>query len=422
MKKIILKEIHLSEWKAKNLSVKFNPEITNISGRNEIGKSSLLHAFTWALTGFTTATASKNEEIFDNRVPVSPDTPPASVKVVLTINDIEYTIERTAIAKFKHPRGRVEWVKESSDQYIIKIDNVEYSATNYEVWVENVICPIKHLPFLIDGAFFSALTIVSTQKARDVLSSIVGDIDIEGFEDVKEALQEYSIDKYKALVLSNIKAIKAKIDSIPTTLKIVEQIEKEWRDAHNKENAIHLFNEAALIISNEGVCSACGDIAALDAFALASRSIGVFDFLEELKSKLNTAMTQRKELAAGLVRCEGVKQRIDEYIEAKAEACANSINRRLEGANVEMFSLQKNGEKTPDCMLTDSNGVHYATLSTSARLRVNIAVQNFFREHYKVDMITWIDEAAVFDNKSLPRPLGQVCYLYAGDSETLKIK
>jgi hypothetical protein len=87
-----------------------------------------------------------------------------------------------------------------------------------------------------------------------------------------------------------------------------------------------------------------------------------------------------------------------------------------------MFDTLRNGEKVPNCILTNHEGVKFATLSTSARLRINLAVQDTFRKRFGVNMITWIDEAAVFDVEHLPRPDGQVCYLFAGDSDTLIVE
>jgi hypothetical protein len=87
-----------------------------------------------------------------------------------------------------------------------------------------------------------------------------------------------------------------------------------------------------------------------------------------------------------------------------------------------MFNIQKNGDKNPDCVVTDMDGVKFATLSNSARLRANIAIQNMFRKVLDVDMMTWIDEAAVFDSTHLPSADGQVCYLFAGESDTLVVE
>jgi uncharacterized protein YhaN len=52
MKQIILKSLKLVYFKGqKNLEVNFNPDITDISGANETGKTTLFDSFTWLLFG-----------------------------------------------------------------------------------------------------------------------------------------------------------------------------------------------------------------------------------------------------------------------------------------------------------------------------------------------------------------------------------
>jgi hypothetical protein len=109
-------------------------------------------------------------------------------------------------------------------------------------------------------------------------------------------------------------------------------------------------------------------------------------------------------------------------MEEMAAIVGDKVNAVLKGCQVSMFSTQVNGTRVPDCVVTDMGGVSFATLSNSARLRVNLAIQDMFREHYGIKTMTWIDEAAVYDDEHLPRPNGQVCYLFAGDSDTLVVE
>lgn len=174
MKKIIIKRICLNNWKAKNIDVTFNEGVTKISAKNEVGKSSLQQAWNWLFTSYTTPTSGRNANLYDNRVPLSPDTPQASVKVWLTIDGTEYTLERIAQAKFKRPRGEEEWVKDTSDTYITKIDDYEVTATAFAEWVEDNICPITMMPFVLDGSFFTTLSIQDRKKAGAIIETIVG--------------------------------------------------------------------------------------------------------------------------------------------------------------------------------------------------------------------------------------------------------
>lgn len=181
MKQIVLKRIRLSDWKAKNLDVTFNDEATKISARNEVGKSSLQQAWNWVLTGYTTPITTKNSDLFDNRVELSPDTPEAIVKVWISVDGVDYTIERSAKAKFKRPRGQADYVKDTSDTYTVKVDDIEMSATNFAAWVSEVIAPIEILLYALDGAFFSTLTVSDRDKARAILERMVGSITLDDY-------------------------------------------------------------------------------------------------------------------------------------------------------------------------------------------------------------------------------------------------
>ena len=52
MKTVIIKEIRLLNFKGlRNLTVEFDPALTEIYGRNGIGKTSIFDGFTWLLFG-----------------------------------------------------------------------------------------------------------------------------------------------------------------------------------------------------------------------------------------------------------------------------------------------------------------------------------------------------------------------------------
>lgn len=420
MKKIIIKRIALTDWKAKNLDVKFNDGTTRISAKNEVGKSSLQQAWMWVLTSYTTPLSSKNEELYDNRIALSPETPEAKVKVWIEVGGVEYTIERTARAKFKRPRGRVEFVKDSSDDYTIKIDGIEYSATDFDEWVSNTICPINHLPFVLDGAFFSVLAIESKMKARDVLEKLIGEVEVEDIgEELKEVAEnvgKIGLDQMKAQTALEVRRIKAQIDALPVVIKEAKSLIGRLNlktTLEGMNNAVDAVTKSVLEYPTENM---------VKNLVLLSKELAFHEIAEAQRTLISTKEKERRILAFSLAKAEGEKMKVEEYAEMKAEAVGNKINSLLNGCQVQMFDYQKNGEKTPDCILLDDHGVKYSTLSTSARLRVNIAVQNMFRKYYGVDIMTWVDEAAVFDNDSLPTSEGQVCYLFASDSPTLVVE
>lgn len=196
MKEIKLQKIQLSNFKSLNIEVDFNDGATRISGKNGIGKTSIASAFYWLLSSYTSPYVPKNFALFDDRVELTHETPLAKVKAWLKVGEYEYTIEKTAEAKFTRSKGSSEWVKASSDNYTVYIDEIETSATQYNEWIEANICPIAMLPYLLSGEFFTALIDDNKNKAREILSSLVGEVKAEDFKgdysSIKELMEKYS--------------------------------------------------------------------------------------------------------------------------------------------------------------------------------------------------------------------------------------
>lgn len=624
MKQILLKRIRLTDWKAKNLDVSFSDYSTRISAKNEVGKSSLQQAWNWVLTGYTTPITTKNSDLFDNRVELSPDTPEAIVKVWISVDGVDYTIERSAKAKFKRPRGQAEYVKDTSDTYTVKVDDIEMGATNFAAWVTDVIAPIEVLLYALDGAFFSTLTVNDRDKARAILERMVGSITLDDYcgdyELIADRLTKYTPEQIREQATSQMRPVKKRFDEIPaiieskkefirsynskdwagletmlaSTKKSIEDIDETMVDLSQKtapilsrmatvsearqvlkdaviaeresiiaelkkklaaidesnsktmrDNAYKecerisceakikkLTDEISELLTEKGAllfdstaesCPTCGQpmpleatkakraerVSAIDAkvkclqividdcqsklssgeltpcdlisttdleaslasyrepidfggneeyqklteelnalntqameisdstdisdlkqkkgallelVETVSKELGIRDKLDVVASEINALRDERKALACEMAHLEGVQAKCQEYIEERANIISNRINSRLGGCQVRMFNIQKNGERTPDCVLTDNQGVNYATLSTSAKIRVNIDIQELFRKFYGIQLMTWVDECSIFDKDNLPASNGQCCYLYAGDTSTLKIE
>lgn len=419
MKEIILKRIRLSNWKAKNLDVSFYDGVTTVSAKNEVGKSSLQQAWNWLFTSYTTPTAVRNSNLYDKRVPLSPDTPEASVTAWITIDGTEFTLERIAQPKFKRPRGEAEWIKDASDTYITKIDDFEVTATAFNDWVSDMICPIDKIPFVLDGAFFTTLAIQDKKAARAIIEDIVGGCSIEelsgDYSKIADRLAKHTPAELREYIGSLMRPIKKRMDAIPSIIKSKEFVVQDLENRYNRDKMYNKVLELSATVAKDATKETISEL------VRASMSLGIAEYAKVEREGIDLLKKESKELAITLVEMEGEKALVDAIIEEQADFMGKKVNAILGNCRVQMFNTQVNGVRVPDCIITDYEGVNFATLSTSARLRVNLAIQDMFRQHYGVTMMTWIDEAGVFDESHLPYPAGQVCYLYAGDSDTLVV-
>ena len=157
MKKAILKYIKLENWRAQNMRVDFSENKTVIKGRNESGKSTIYNAFLWLLTGCDEYDRT-NFRLFDDTIEQTKETSlPAIVEAVISIDDVEYKLKRTATIGWTRKRGKVEWERKGSDNYTFSIDDIERSATDYRSFIESQLLPIDKLKIAINIGYILSL-------------------------------------------------------------------------------------------------------------------------------------------------------------------------------------------------------------------------------------------------------------------------
>lgn len=195
MKEITLKSLRLENWRGQNREVNFG-KVTKISGKNETGKTAIMRAFYFCLTGFTEPYLPKNSNLYDEKETLSENTPWASVAATLEIDGFEYVLCRKARPKFIRSKGSMTYTKASADDYEYLIDNIEVGSTAFNNWVENNICPVNMLPYAMSGEFFSCLMSENKNKSRAILTELVGEVKENDFKGdyyaIKELLARYT--------------------------------------------------------------------------------------------------------------------------------------------------------------------------------------------------------------------------------------
>ena len=231
VKKVVLKSIELSNFRGQSRKVEFVNKETKISGRNSCGKTTIFNAWLWLLTGYTDPSNVKNFNLFDNRHEISKDTPKASVKAVLEIDGYEYSIEKTAEAKFVRRRGSDAYEKASSDTYTIKLDNIEIGSSDFSEWVSSNICKVDMLPYCLDGHFFTEI-LDDKNKARNILEMLIGEVnreDMNGdYSSIEEDMKRFSIEQIEERLKYELKPLKARMQEIPAIIDSKQKTLSEY--------------------------------------------------------------------------------------------------------------------------------------------------------------------------------------------------
>lgn len=131
---------------------------------------------------------------------------------------------------------------------------------------------------------------------------------------------------------------------------------------------------------------------------------------------------EKRNLGSEIVRLEGLIDTIKEYEEERARIISDKINNKLDDCRIVMYSRQKDGTLKPDCVVESKEGVKYATLNNSARIRICLSLQRMFCKHFYINLPIFVDEASVFDSEHLPTFESQTIYLLASDDKTLKVE
>ena len=230
MKNIKIKELTISNFKGQNAHHVFG-DINRVHGFNGSGKSTIIKAWNWLMCGQSDANTVANDNLFDNRQPITPDTPTASVEAVIDIDGVEYTLKRTATAAFTRKRGTSEMVKNTSDSYKYYVDNIEYNATEFRDFLTNNIAPDDMLKYVLSGEYFVNLVISDKKCARAIIEKTVGTVErseMKGnYADIDELLQKFSPDQIEEQSKNLSKSIDARLNEIPT---VISQKEAEIRD------------------------------------------------------------------------------------------------------------------------------------------------------------------------------------------------
>ena len=386
MKTIKLKRLEISDFRAKSITIDFK-ESTSISGENGVGKSTIMKAWNWLLSGYTDSYSPMNSALFDDSKELSPDTPTARVKALVDIDGMEYTIERTATAKFSRKRGTTEYVKDTSDQYNFYIDNIETKSNDFKQWIENNICQSDMITYVLDGSFLTSMIEEDKKGSRKVLEKIVGEIKEEDFRGdysiLKEDMKKYTIEQIEERTKKEIVPIKDRMSKIPalidthsTTIAeysskdfegIMKEIEKRKEEIEDIDNKILGNGNAIKPILGER--NHLLDLINQKSAELNSErskfNRANFDAEAELKKELDAAKATNKALVSDYEYAKKVieqKRTMAECVKEDIKAVDekyNQLKKDLSEIKARVFTDDKCaycGQELPEDMLNEAKG------------------------------------------------------------------
>lgn len=227
MKLIKILEIECQNWKGMNFRHTFGENENRVSGRNRSGKTMIMRAWNWLMSGYSDANTPMNSDLFDNRFPVTKDTPAATVIAKVSIDGEVYVLERSAKAKFTRKRGTDIYEKATSDEYSYKIDEIERNATDFREWIAANIGDEDMVKYMLDGSYFINMVFDDKKKARQLIEKTVGTVTREemkgDYSEIDELLQKYSLDEIEAQSKNMAAGINQRLNEIPTLIANAER-------------------------------------------------------------------------------------------------------------------------------------------------------------------------------------------------------
>lgn len=259
MKTITLKKLILQDWRAQNKVVELTDN-TEIRGANSSGKSTILNSWLWLLTGCDELNRN-NYMIFDYTLPVTFENAKlASVEAILMVDDIEYTLKKTAKQGWVRKRGREEYEKSNTDFYGFYIDGIERNATEYKTFIEETFAPIDKLKVMANISYYQLLDWKDMRKLFEHLVGSITNDDFKGdYSIINNELAKYTPEQIKESIKGKIKPIKKAIESLPITIETlksslpeIEDLEEVQQEIDDAKGQIEMIDKQ-ILGSSEGV-------------------------------------------------------------------------------------------------------------------------------------------------------------------------
>lgn len=252
MKKVTLKRLTLENWRAQNRTIEFSGR-TVVRGANGAGKSTIFEAFLWLLTG-ADALDRTNYDLYDNTKKFTYENAiPAVVEGVFDVDGVEFIFKRSAKQKWIRPRGKSEYVKDKSDEYLYYIDGLAVNAKVYKGRIEELFADIDKLKLMLNVRYYQMLDWKARRKHFSDMVGIISDSELKGdYTSISELLEKYkSTDAVKEKLRQEINPLKKSNDSLESEIKGMESMLPDLDGVEEAEKEIAAKRERIWEIDKE---------------------------------------------------------------------------------------------------------------------------------------------------------------------------
>lgn len=222
----------------RSMSIEFS-DLTNIYGRNETGKTTIVDAIMWVLFGkdhaYRTSFPIKTRNDDGEEIPHLEH----SVELALLVNNVQRNIKRVLKEKWTKPRGQAEQVFSGNYQEIY-VDGEPVLYGDYTQFIRSII-PEDVFMTITSPTFFHK---IAWQEKRKFLQRMAGNITDEmitgGDEKYKpllEALKKQTLQAYTKHLKYCISETKKQLNNIPIRISEQEKAlpeKKGWHDVEQR--------------------------------------------------------------------------------------------------------------------------------------------------------------------------------------------
>lgn len=235
MKQIELTSIKIEDFRGtKSLELQLDGKDTIVRGANGTGKTTILDAYLWCLTGKD----SQGRTDCEIKRRKDGDTLPkvdASVTVVLRVDGEAWTLRRTLHEKWQKPRGTTE-EQFKGNETLTEVNGVPMSVTEYSQQVGALIPYDRIITLTMAGYFFTlpwqdmrTQLIEMTGVSSEEIEQAVVASDAR-FEQLTDKLTGKTLEGYRREILASKRKTRTELDGIQPRIDQTEKLKPEEGD------------------------------------------------------------------------------------------------------------------------------------------------------------------------------------------------